>query len=116
MSEDTQYRALVGHICNVDSFLAVNKPYAVEVFPISEDGKTVLIGIVVEDELDFETLQHVIANKDFNMPDFEVGYKNSVISSVKEKEFSTLEDYNQWIDEFQKAPFDMHTEKYEDDY
>ena len=100
------FTVLVGHICDTDSFLAKNAPYCVEKFKLPDNDTQVLLGTVVEEELDSESLQFVMANKNKIVQNF-AGYKTEVRNSSKQKEFSSEAVYNQWLDDYEQSVFDV---------
>lgn len=92
----------VGHRCKKDSFLAINAPNCVNVWPVDEDNKEVFVGTSHQKEFSNELIDVTNLDKSKILNDFEA-YKKVVRQISHPEEFDSTEEHKKWLQEFESA-------------
>lgn len=92
----------VGHRCAPSSKIAANSPYCVNVWPIGEDGKEVLVGTYVQKEFACDVIDLANFDKDAVLKQFE-DFKALVAQVSIAEEFNSPKAHKTWLEAFNKA-------------
>ena len=92
----------VGYRCKKDSFLALNAPNCVNVWPVSDDGQEVFVGTSHQKEFSDELIDVTNFDKSKVLDGFE-SYKKTVRQVSHSEEFNSPEDHQKWLEEFESS-------------